>query len=55
MKQLINNNMNRLAEKYNKVLRPQLNKELGLGNIMAVPKVQKVIINIGFLLCLVLF
>ncbi len=39
--------MNQLAEKYQKVLRPQLQKDLSLKNIMSVPKVQKVVINVG--------
>lgn len=39
--------MNQLAEKYQKVLRPQLQKELGFKNIMSVPKVQKIVINVG--------
>ncbi|MCD4760736.1 50S ribosomal protein L5 [bacterium] len=39
--------MNRLVEKYNKELKSQLAKELGFKNLMAVPKVEKVVINIG--------
>ena len=39
--------MNNLAEKYKKEVRPSLQKELGLDNIMAVPKLDKVVINIG--------
>ncbi len=39
--------MSKLLEKYNKELRAKLSKELGLDNIMAVPKVAKVTINIG--------
>jgi len=39
--------MNKLLEKYNKEVRPQLKKDLGLDNIMAVPKVEKIVINIG--------
>lgn len=39
--------MNKLQEKYKKVLKPSLQKELGLKNIMAVPAVKKVVINIG--------
>lgn len=39
--------MNKLAEKYNKSLRAQLKEELGLSNLMAVPKLNKVVINIG--------
>ena len=39
--------MKGLAEKFNKDLRPKLRDELGLKNIMSVPKVNKVVINIG--------
>ena len=39
--------MKGLAGKYNKDLRPKLGKELGFKNIMSVPKVNKVVINIG--------
>jgi len=39
--------MSRLAEKYKKELRGQLKETLGLKNIMAVPKVEKVVLNIG--------
>jgi large subunit ribosomal protein L5 len=39
--------MNILAEKYKKEIRPSLQKELELDNIMAVPKLDKVVINIG--------
>jgi len=39
--------MNKLAIKYNKELKAKLGKELGLTNLMAVPKVNKVVINIG--------
>lgn len=39
--------MNKLAAKYQKELRPKIQKELGLKNIMAVPKVTKVVLNIG--------
>lgn len=40
-------NMKGLAEKYNKKLRAEIQAELGLKNIMAVPKVEKVVLNIG--------
>lgn len=36
-----------LAEKYKKTIRPQLRKDLDLVNLMAVPAVSKVVINIG--------
>ena len=39
--------MKGLAEKYNKELRAKIQKELDLKNIMAVPKVKKVVLNIG--------
>jgi len=39
--------MNKLAEKYNKEVRPNLKKELDLDNVMAVPRLNKVVINIG--------
>lgn len=39
--------MNKLAEKYKKELRGQIKKDLGLSNIMAVPKLEKVVLNIG--------
>lgn len=39
--------MNKLAEKYKKEVKAQLKDELKLDNIMAVPKVDKVVLNIG--------
>ena len=39
--------MANLKEKYNQELRPALKEELGLSNIMAVPKLTKVVINMG--------
>lgn len=39
--------MSRLADKYKKELRKQLKETLGLTNVMAVPKVEKVVLNIG--------
>jgi len=36
-----------LAEKFKTKIRPELKKELGLDNIMATPKVEKVVVNIG--------
>ena len=39
--------MNKLLEKFNKELKHNLKKELGIKNIMSVPKVEKIIINIG--------
>jgi large subunit ribosomal protein L5 len=37
----------RLKEKYNKEIRPALQKELGLGNLMAVPRLEKIVLNMG--------
>jgi large subunit ribosomal protein L5 len=39
--------MSRLKEKYAKEVVPALKKEFGYANIMAIPKVSKVIINMG--------
>jgi large subunit ribosomal protein L5 len=39
--------MARLADFYQAELRPKLQKELGLPNVMQVPKVVKVVINMG--------
>lgn len=39
--------MNRLKDKYMNDIRQKLLKELGLKNILAVPKVEKVVISIG--------
>ena len=39
--------MANLKEKYNNELRPALKEELGIENIMAVPKLTKVVINMG--------
>jgi large subunit ribosomal protein L5 len=37
----------RLKEKYNQEIRPALQKELGLGNLMAVPRLEKIVLNMG--------
>lgn len=39
--------MARLREKYNGEIAPALAKEFGIGNPMAVPKLQKIVINMG--------
>jgi large subunit ribosomal protein L5 len=39
--------MNTLREKYNKEVLPALKEKLGLKNSMAVPKIEKVIVNMG--------
>lgn len=37
----------RLEEFYNKEVRSQLQKDLGLKNVMEVPKISKIVINVG--------
>lgn len=37
----------RLKEKYNKEIRQALKKELGIDNMMAVPRIEKIVINMG--------
>jgi large subunit ribosomal protein L5 len=37
----------RLKEKYLKELKPALQKELGLDNAMAVPRLEKIVVNMG--------
>ncbi|RME39250.1 MAG: 50S ribosomal protein L5 [Deltaproteobacteria bacterium] len=39
--------MARLKEKYEKELVPRLKEELGLKNVMQVPRVEKVVVNMG--------
>ena len=39
--------MSRLQEEYTNVIKPALQKELGLANPMAVPKIEKITINMG--------
>lgn len=39
--------MERLQTKYNKEIAPALKKELGLKNVMQVPRILKVVINVG--------
>ena len=39
--------MARLKEKYQKEIRPALAKELGLDNLMAVPRLEKIVLNMG--------
>lgn len=41
------NRMNRLKEKYLKSVRPQLKKELNLKHDLAVPRLVKIVVNIG--------
>jgi large subunit ribosomal protein L5 len=37
----------RLKDKYQKEIRPALQKELGLDNLMAVPRLEKIVLNMG--------
>ena len=37
----------RLREKYSKEIKSQLQKELGIENVMAVPRLEKIVINMG--------
>jgi large subunit ribosomal protein L5 len=39
--------MNRLKERYQKDVVPMLTKEFGYKNVMAVPKIEKVVVNMG--------
>ena len=39
--------MNRLRERYENEVVPALKKEFGYTNVMAVPKIQKVVVNMG--------
>jgi large subunit ribosomal protein L5 len=39
--------MNRLKDKYQKDVVPALKKEFGYQNVMAVPKIEKVVVNMG--------
>jgi len=39
--------MNRLHEKYQKKIAPELMKDLGLSNIMIVPRLKKIVVNSG--------
>ena len=39
--------MNRMKERYQKEIAPALMKELNLENVMQIPRVQKVVVNIG--------
>jgi large subunit ribosomal protein L5 len=40
-------NRSRLVQKYNDDIRPQLKQQLEMDNIMRVPKLQKIVLNIG--------
>ena len=39
--------MNRLKEKYNKEIMPELQKKFGYKSLMAVPKIEKIVVNMG--------
>jgi len=39
--------MSRLKERYSKEVAPALQKEFGYKNVMAIPKVEKVVVNMG--------
>jgi large subunit ribosomal protein L5 len=39
--------MNRMKERYQKEIAPALMKELNLENVMQIPRIQKVVVNIG--------
>jgi large subunit ribosomal protein L5 len=39
--------MNRLQEQYKKEIAPALYKELGLSNVMQIPRITKIVVNIG--------
>jgi len=39
--------MSRLKERYEKEVAPALKKEFGYGNVMAIPRIEKVVVNMG--------
>ena len=39
--------MSRLKERYEREIRPQLMKELGRGNLLEVPRLSKIVLNMG--------
>ena len=39
--------MNRLKDRYQKEVVPALKKEFGYKNVMAIPRLEKVVINMG--------
>ena len=39
--------MSRLRERYQKEVAPALKKEFGYGNVMAIPRIEKVVVNMG--------
>jgi large subunit ribosomal protein L5 len=44
---MANKKASRLREKYNTEIKPALQKELGLKNTMAVPRLEKIVLNMG--------
>lgn len=44
---MIQNNMNRLREKYEKEVRPAMAKEFDIKNKLAAPRLEKVVVNMG--------
>ena len=39
--------MSRMKERYDKEVAPALKKEFGYANAMAVPKIEKIVVNMG--------
>ena len=39
--------MSRLKERYDKEVAPALKKEFGYANVMAIPKIEKIVVNMG--------
>ena len=39
--------MSRLKERYEKEVAPALKKEFGYTNVMAIPKIEKIVVNMG--------
>ena len=39
--------MSRLKQRYTKEIAPAMSKEYGYKNVMAIPKLEKIVINIG--------
>ena len=39
--------MSRLKDRYSKEVAPALKKEFGYANVMAIPKIEKVVVNMG--------
>jgi large subunit ribosomal protein L5 len=39
--------MSRLKERYAKEVAPALKKEFGYRNVMAIPKIEKIVVNMG--------